>query len=161
MAVTVRVAPTHRVGFVRFAGSIELPDLLDGLYGLLDHPDWRPGYDMVWDCGEVSELIIDNAELDHLLSVLRDMDPQLGGGRSAIIATRQIDYMFAHLIVLKTEDSPREKRVFESAGAALRWLTASDVQATTSTTDAPVTRDIILLRRWMEDGPSARSADSA
>lgn len=161
MAVTVRVAPTHQVGFVRYAGNTELPDLLDGVYSLLDHPDWKPGYDMVWDFQDISALVMDTGDVDHLLSVLRDVSPQLGNGRSAVIATRRVDYMFATLILLKAEDSPREGKVFESTDAALRWLTASDApSATTSAADTPVAQAVGLLRRWVQGGPSAETANS-
>ena len=142
MATSVHVNPSNQIGLVRYADAVAPPIILDGLQALLTHPDWLPGYDIVWDCRDISKLVIGHDEIEHLLAALRDLRPLIGDGRSAIVVSREVDHLFARLMLFKMSDRPNERRVFQTVGAAMRWLTASD--------DALKTEQVVLLQQWIQ-----------
>lgn len=143
MATTVHVSPANGIGLVRYTETVELPVVLDGLYTLLAHPNWLPGYDIVWDCRGISELMIRPHAVDHLRTSVRDLRPLMGQGRSAIVVTREIDHLFARLLLFKMPHYPRERRVFRTVGAAMRWLTAPD--------DVLKAEKVALLQQWIQN----------
>ena len=144
MGVTVHVNSENRIGLIRQTGRVELPDLLESVQRLLTTLDWLPGYDIVWDCRQVTELVIGHEAASYMVAALRDIQPLIGDGRSAIVVPADIAPLFERMMLLERQpDSLRERRVFQTVGAAMRWLTASD--------EMPDVEKVALLRQWIQE----------
>lgn len=129
MTTTIHVHPKRGVGVVRFTGTVEYDTLREAVDALIHRDAWLPDYDVIWDWRDVSTLIMSSEELDALIDNLHKRKPQLGDGRCAIVAERDMDRHFAQLVMLKDPDCPRERHLFDSVGAAARWLEADEVLA--------------------------------
>jgi hypothetical protein len=145
MTYELDVFPERRLARVTIAGDIEGLVVFEAIEGLAAHPDWQPGFDMIWDGRAITFLAMMSRDVDAAVAKLADLDGRLGDGRSAVVLRRTVDLNMARLVLLRDAISrsgppPRTRRLFESVGAALRWIEAGEPEVPSD----PVT----LLRQF-------------
>lgn len=136
MPFEIKIHPGKGIGVIQVAGDVDTNTILDVFDALVTSDRWTPGFDMLWNCRAVESLVVAPSETDAIVRRLTELDPRIGRGRSAIVVERDIDRCFAQLMMCKKQDSGRERRLFDSAGLALRWLEGQDAPPEARTSEA-------------------------
>lgn len=117
------IDPSHRLAYVQLIGRVNTRHLLEMTMYVLQHPDWEPGYNELWDGLRVTETQIDLEEIRAALEVDKDFEDQVGNGRVAAVVGRGLDHTIGKLYQgMARKLSARQYEVFWTMDGALEWL---------------------------------------
>lgn len=122
MASQYWVDATNRIGVVQLKGSVELKEIIDGGQGLLDDPQWVPGFCEFWDLSDVTQLVLAPSDLKAIVDLEMASLAQTGMGAVAILITRPLDYTIAYLYQLSVRRTGRSVQIFRKGSDACAWL---------------------------------------
>jgi hypothetical protein len=97
-------------------------DLVLTAEAIYDDPDWRPGFDIIWNCAQITNLIFDAGDADEFASLQRAHAHAGAGGRDIIIVKRILDDAMARLYAAMRENDRRRTRLCASEATALEIL---------------------------------------
>jgi hypothetical protein len=107
MAFRYTIDPQRRLARVTVAGSVGAPEVTDIILALLQDEQWQPGYDVVCDCREVTELILEARDPRAFVKLIADRADRAGAGRDVIIVNRSVDYAMAKVYAAFAQMGPR------------------------------------------------------
>lgn len=122
MPFRCEVFPEHRLGRVELSGQIHGEEVLEAIRALLYHVDWQPGFSDLWDARAITLLVLDPRHSQEILSIANTHQARIGGGKSATVVTRQLDFEMVLLFIRRVEHAARDFRVFRDLEEALTWL---------------------------------------
>lgn len=122
MAYSCTIDYERRVGVVTLSGSVSDREIVHIIADLYGNPAWEPGFNTLWDCSKISELIIEQSGLSRIVGEMNQYLDKAGSGRSALVVKRQLDESMAKLLVYMARTASRDRRVFKSREEADQWL---------------------------------------
>lgn len=76
----------------------------------------------LWDLRNVDMRQTNSSDLRQIVSHVREVYPQVGGGRTAHLVTRGLTFGLSRMVSSYADDMPRQLRVFTDRGEAIKWL---------------------------------------
>jgi hypothetical protein len=122
MGIRYRIYPEEHLGTASASGRLKGVDIERMARLILYDPAWRTGFNMLWDCREITELVLDIEEVDGIARTIHAFCPQQGQAKAAIITLRETDYISARLIALWSRMPCCDIQVFQCSDAATDWL---------------------------------------
>ena len=138
MPFRVEIDPERRRALVEIDGTVTAAVVMEAMEELFGNPQWQPGYDGLWDCSGIQQLVMDPADLGALVALATSLAPRIGTGRGAFVLTRDLDSMMAALVVYRSRPSDRDRRVFRTREEAVAWLDGVDPHGGTAMGKAAV-----------------------
>jgi hypothetical protein len=127
MPLDCRVLPQHRLALAIARDSVSGPDILDAMYGVFEHADWKPGFDVLWDGRGIRALVLAPEDIEAVVAATADLRDLMGTGKSAVVTSRLSDYGPARLLQVRNESvAVRDIRLFTSMAEAVVWLDIPD-----------------------------------
>jgi hypothetical protein len=126
MSYSTNIIPHRRLAVIELRGTVDASELRAALDALVTHPDWEPGYHVIWDGHECRLRLKSVAEVDALIGAAEAFDDRIGTGRVGIVPGPTTNRNKVKLILLRYPHSSRERRIFDTFGAALRWIQRTD-----------------------------------
>jgi hypothetical protein len=122
MAYRIDIDPGARQGVgVLFAG-VTGDEFAEAVRALYQHPRWQPGFDVIWDLTAVRELVIDQRGVETIVATTQACRPLMGAGRAAFVVPHEMHHTIAALLLHRTRESGRDRRLFDRRTAADAWL---------------------------------------
>ncbi len=110
-----------RTGLLTFHGHVTGTEMLDACRTLIGDPDWRPGFEELWDLSH-TEVDVSPHEIDNLVASAHTLSDRIGENRVAFVTTREAVGTLIRLFELFTTDLGRTYKVFQTREAAAEWL---------------------------------------
>jgi len=122
MAYRIEIDPEERRGVGVLYAGVTGEEFAEAMRALYEHPDWQPGFDAVWDLTDVRELVIDQPGVETIIAATLACRPRMGLGRAAFVVPHEMHHTIAALLIHRTREPGRERRLFERRAAADAWL---------------------------------------
>lgn len=94
---------------IELSGQFELDDLERCYVEILQHPDWVPGLDILWDAQKCTFQHLQRDELDAIANMTEKYREQRGAGRAAWVVSTDIDFGISRMF----ENMNQRKVVFD------------------------------------------------
>ncbi|MCG7853750.1 MAG: hypothetical protein MIO92_14620 [Methanosarcinaceae archaeon] len=92
---------------------------------MLSHPEWKPGTPRCYDVSGLDSGSLTIDEMRRIASFAAIHKDQLGGGKIAMVASRDLEYGFSRMLsVLATQFGKSDLEVFRTREEALAWLSS-------------------------------------
>lgn len=121
MGYTWRVLGDQRLGYGRLEGVVSGGDLFAASEAFFNDPEWREGYNLLWDNRRIKKLAIQPSDVPEILRRATQVRRYLGSGRAAAIIHQDLRMMAEHLIQMSGLDEERV-RLFTLPEHAYEWL---------------------------------------
>lgn len=110
---------------IRAQGALQLQDFHALTETLIDHPDFRPEMDSIWDFRQADLSCFDAGKLHNLALFMLPRLKQLPK-RHAIIVGRELEYGIMRMWdVIAQRETPQERRLFWDYDEGVEWLLTS------------------------------------
>lgn len=126
MAYRYRIDPAKERGTVTLHGAVTAAQIDAALCEVTADAAWRSGFDTLWDCRQIKELVVEWEGAQRVVQRLTELQERRGPGRAAVVAHRAVDESVAQLFRVTSSTPQREIRLFRSMKQALAWLESSD-----------------------------------
>jgi hypothetical protein len=113
---------TNRLLLATLSGSVRASDIASALCAVYKDPNWKRGFDTVWDCTGIRELLFDRRDLQRLVGVQSELAAKSGQGREILIVSRPVDRMMAKMYAFMMRGQTRSVTVCESKSVATQAL---------------------------------------
>ncbi len=97
MPFTCRVYPEHELAILTFTGDADGKDFIIALRDLVADPDWKTGYDRIWDETAIQGLVVEYPDVQEYGQLAESLKEQIGGGRSIIVARGETHVILSRL----------------------------------------------------------------
>ena len=98
-------------------------DAVTVMNAMLAHPEWKPGTPRCYDVSNLDTDSLTVKEMRRIAGFAATHKTELGGGKIAMVASRNLEYGFARMLsVLVTPFGKTEFEVFRTREEALAWL---------------------------------------
>jgi hypothetical protein len=105
------------------SGKAEAGDAAKVMEAMLIHPEWKPGTPRCYDVSNLDTAMLTIKEMRRIASFATIHKNELGGGKIAMVASRNLEYGFARMLsVLVTQFGDSDLEVFRTREEALNWL---------------------------------------
>lgn len=104
------------------SGDLTVDEMVAAFEERLDHPGFRPGMKVLWDCRNASFATISNEQIHRLIDHNGRYRDARGGGMSAIVVSRDLDYGICRVFQAYADGLPWDTMVFRDLESALTWL---------------------------------------
>ena len=121
MSYSVTIERNAQVGIASFDGHVTGTEMLVACQDLVGHPDWRPGFEELWDLSH-TEVDVSPHEVDRLVASAHRLRDRIGANRVAFVTTREAVGTLIRLFELFTLDLGRTYRTFKTREEAAAWL---------------------------------------
>jgi hypothetical protein len=112
----------NRLARVAMAGTIRGADIAAAMQTIYADPAWQPGFDSLWECTGITELLFERDDLPTLVGLQRESRARSGYGREAIVVSRALDDVMAKMYAAMMRESTREVLVCRSLAEAAQFL---------------------------------------
>jgi hypothetical protein len=106
-------------------GDVSVDEIEVAFEAALGNQSFRPGMSVLWNMCDATVSSMSKADVERLVRFNMKYKEKRGGGRSAIVVSRNVDFGIARMFQLHGDELPWQTRVFTLPEAAIRWLTAS------------------------------------
>ena len=107
------------------SGKAAAGDAATVMETMLSHPEWKPGTPRCYDVSKLDTAMLTVKEMRRIASFASIHKKELGAGKIAMVASRNLEYGFARMLsVLVTQFEMAELEVFRTREEALAWLKA-------------------------------------
>ena len=106
----------------KLSGSVRASDIASALCVVYEDPNWRRGFDTVWECTGITELLFDRRDLQRLADVQSELATKSGQGREILIVSRPLDRMMAKMYAFMMRGQTRSVSVCGSKSGATQAL---------------------------------------
>ena len=123
MAITPHIDPQTGLVTVTVRGEVDGAMIKEALQGVVDHPRFKTGADMLWDFTRAQGKEATGEGLQDLVSFVASLREKRGSGyRVALVASGDLEYGFARMYEAYAEHLPLVVRVFRNLEEANQWL---------------------------------------
>ncbi len=120
--ISTRIHSTMGLVTHRGSGDLSISEIEEAFEARLQDPEYCAGMRVLWDCRESHIANFSAAELTGLVKYNADHQESRGGGRSAIVVSRDADYGVGRMFQSYAEQLPWETMLFRDLNSAMRWL---------------------------------------
>ena len=107
-------------------GDISVKEITNALAARLQDPDYRPGMRVLWDCRNGNISALSTAEIERLIAFNSQHANARGGGVSAIVVSRDVDYGICRMFLAYADSLPWPSSVFRDFEDAILWLSCPE-----------------------------------
>lgn len=108
------------------SGHIDVKGITDILGAVLTSEVWKPGMSLLADYSDSSTVDLNSELVGQISHLVKEQKERLGSGKMAIIMASDLDYGYARMFQLLTEDYiDKEVNVYRDRESALKWIVAS------------------------------------
>ena len=105
-------------------------DAVRVMEAMLSHPEWKPGTPRCYDISDLDSGSLNVNEMRRIASFASIHRAQLGGGKIAMVASRNLEYGFSRMLsIFVTQFGESDLEVFRTREEALDWLYAKQPSA--------------------------------
>ena len=123
MHYEIRFAKARPLVEVRLYGRADIAAFAELDMELVDHPDWTPGTDMLFDFRQLDMSHLQMSDVRESSLFVRTLSERFGKGRLACVMGTTVDYGLARAWELMTEnDVSLQIKIFRSADEAWAWV---------------------------------------
>lgn len=121
--MSIHVDGTAGVVTITLQGELAWHDLAAAFDQVLDHADFAPGMNTLWDLRSARMHALSAADVRRIVAHAGRRRERRGRGRVAIVAERDIDYGMSRMFELfAAEQLPTPVMVFRDVEDAKRWF---------------------------------------
>ena len=102
-------------------GTISTEDILNAIKGAINHPDFKPGYNILSDHTRINEAITKAQVLTTAFN-LKDFAKYVSGAKWAVVTSKQVSYGMMNMLSVYLEIIPMKLQAFYSFADAEKWL---------------------------------------
>jgi hypothetical protein len=101
-----------------FSGSVEGAEIASVFRAVYTDVAWQPGFDTLWDCTGITQLLLGPADLASIVAVHREFSSVAGTGLEIIVVSRSLDHVMAKIYSVMMKNQARRVRVCQSVAEA-------------------------------------------
>jgi len=107
------------------SGHIDVNGIAGTLKAVVGDEAWNPGMDLVVDYSDSSTVDLNSEMVREISHLVKAENNKLGSGKMAIVMTTDLDYGYARMFQLLTEDYiDKEINVYRDSESALKWISS-------------------------------------
>jgi len=125
MEYDIHICPTCGLGLVRLSGPVDVQALCDVLNALLDHEDWTPDQNALWDVRQVTDLYVKPDAERRLAELATDLRVGSDEGSTALLARTTSQRAYGTVLLRTIRGEMHSQRTFQSVRRAVQWLRRS------------------------------------
>ena len=103
-------------------GELTLDEITEAFEARLKHRDFRPGMNVLWDYRRATISSLSTQDVQQLVAFNQRIASARGGGLSAIVAPKDVDYGISRMFQIHSQDLPWHTMVFRNLESALEWF---------------------------------------
>lgn len=108
------------------SGHLDVEGVVDVLNAVLSCDVWRPGMGLLADYTNSSTIDLNSEKISQISYLVKEHNENLGSGKMAIVMSSDLDYGYARMFQLLTEDYiDKEVNVYRDRDSAIKWIEAS------------------------------------
>ena len=108
------------------SGHIDVQGISDVLGAVLSSEVWEPGMSLLTDYTESSTVDLNSELVGEISYLVKEQKEKLGTGKMAIIMASELDFGYARMFQLLTEDHiDKEVNVYRDRESAIKWIETS------------------------------------
>jgi hypothetical protein len=105
-----------------FSGSVTGAAIATAMQTVYVDAAWQPGFDTLWECTGITELLLGPDDLASLVALHRDFGEVAGTGLEIIVVSRSLDHLMAKIYAAMMRNQARRVRVCRSVAEAAEHL---------------------------------------
>ncbi|MCM8543224.1 MAG: hypothetical protein NE328_23345 [Lentisphaeraceae bacterium] len=107
------------------SGHIDVKGIVEVLSTVLSSDIWQPGMSLLTDYTDSSTVDLNSDMIGQISYLVKEQKEKLGSGKMAIIMSSELDYGYARMFQLLTEDYiDKEVNVYRDKESAIKWIEA-------------------------------------
>ena len=111
---------------VQSSGHLDVQGISDVLTAVLSSEEWAPGMSLLADYSNSSTIDLTSEKITHISHMVKEQNDVLGSGKMASVMSSDLDYGYARMFQLLTEDYiDKEVNVYRDRDSAINWIEAS------------------------------------
>jgi hypothetical protein len=122
MAFSYVIDSAKRLATGTFSGSVDGATIASAFRTVYEDAEWRPGFDTIWECTGITELLLGRHDLANFVALHREFGPGAGTGLEIIVVSRSLDHMMAKIYGAMMRNQARRVRVCRSIAEAAELL---------------------------------------
>jgi hypothetical protein len=116
------------IATVTLSGTVQGRDIAETMESVFRAFDWRPGFDILWDGSQITELLFEKDDLPSFVRVQQAFAHAAGDGCDIILVARKLDDVMAQMYTVLMRNQRRKVHVCRSASEA-RAIIGRDVES--------------------------------
>lgn len=121
MPITFRIDKKSGVVFTTMEGNVSISEIIDGLKGLMNHPDFSPGFNGLVDMRN-STVNSTPEEVRRIAELMTGQREKIGMSRSAVVVSKDVIFGMARMFQVFAEQSSIKTELFRDINEARQWL---------------------------------------
>ena len=105
-----------------FSGSVTGAAIASAMRTVYEDVEWRPGFDTLWECTGITELLLGRHDLASLVALHREFGVAAGTGLEIIVVSRSLDHVMAKVYGVMMRNQARRVHVCRSVAEAAELL---------------------------------------
>ena len=111
---------------VTTTGHIDVSGIKGSLHAVVGDEAWHPGMNLIVDYTESSTVELNTEKIGEISKLVKTHKENLGSGKMAIVMASDLDYGYARMFQLLTEDYiDKEINVYRDSESAIKWISVS------------------------------------
>jgi hypothetical protein len=112
------IDPDAHVATVTLSGTVHGRQIAETMETMFRDPDWRPGFDVFWHGGQITQLLFEKDDLPGFVRVQREYAEAAGDGREIIFVARALDQAMAQMYTVMMRNERRKVHICQSEAEA-------------------------------------------
>jgi Holliday junction resolvase RusA-like endonuclease len=118
-----KIDPITTVVEMKISGAFNFTEFRSFFEGILDHPDFRPGFKIFCDAREMDFNKMTRSDIDELVKLDKDILEKRGQGKTAFLVKGDLQFGMSRMVELQRDESRREPlNIFKNPDKARQWL---------------------------------------
>jgi hypothetical protein len=122
MAFSYVIDGANRLATGTLSGSVSGAEMAYALRTVYQDVAWQPGFDTLWECSGITQLLLERNDLATLVGLHREFIGRAGSGLEIIVVTRSLDHVMAKVYAVMMRSQARRVRVCRSVAEAAEFL---------------------------------------
>ena len=111
---------------IQLSGAFSIKDLESCYVEVIDHPQWQPDTDVIWDAQECTFDHLSGEDLNLIGSMTLKYKDKRGKGKAAWVVGREIDFAISRMFAMFNEERVVFNfRVFRDIESAQKFVVSS------------------------------------
>ena len=124
-----RLSFNKKAGYaeINSSGHIDIQGIVDTLGKLFSNENWSPGMSILADYTDSSTIDLNSELVSQISHLVKGQNEIMGEGKLAIIMSSDLDYGYARMFQLLTEDYiDKEVNIYRDRETAYEWIISSE-----------------------------------
>ncbi len=122
MAFSYTIDAANRLARATLSGTVHGTELVAGARAIYKDPAWRPGFDTLWECTGITQLLLERDDIPSIVAVHERMSDRAGDGLEVIVVSRSLDHVMARMYSVWMRSQKRNVHVCRTVIEASQLL---------------------------------------